>query len=194
MNTLGVAALCFIAGIFLIIIVLAVGASLWVSWQAFKRLKALGDAMEAAQEQREQDFEEFKKVLESAKSVFQGIRSEMSRSLESQSSEMRQTFKVFEDTFTKSLKNLNGKALVEAAPKVISAVKRIEEVTVALHQLVINAEESRSTPSEWQSEARGSEHAPEGTSSVRRSIYEQDRIDEAEAEKEFTEATGGLFS
>ena|ERR1700735_441782 len=192
MNTLGIVAIAFIAGIFLIVIVLSVGASLWVSWSALKLLKTLTSRLESDDVAEASHREEMRKVLESGKSVFQGIRSEMGKSLDAQNLEFKGTMKTFEEKFAEAIKKLNGKALIEAVPKIASLMRRLEEVALALHQVVISAGETQGTAAEWSEPARADEHAPQAESAIRRSsIYDQ--IDEGEAADAFDTVTQGQF-
>jgi hypothetical protein len=194
MNTFGVVALAFLGGIFLIVIVFAVAASLWVSWTVMSKVKELSSKIEQLSSLGEQDREELKKILESGKGVFQGIRSELNKNMETQSGEMRQTFKLFEDGFKGALKNLNGKSLLEASKTSVSAVKRLEEVAIALHQLVMATSDSVNTPQEWQNPAKADEHAPEGQSRIGKSLYQtMDDVDEEQTAEAFSQVTGGMF-
>lgn len=158
-----------------------------------KSVKSLSAQLDEMKKFREQDFDEMKKITESGRGVFQGIRSELNKNMETQTSEMRQTFKLFEDVFKASLKNLNGKALLEASKTSVSAVKRLEEVALALHQLVMATTETAGTPQEWQNPAKADEHAPEGQSRIGKSVYQMDDVDEEEAAEAFMQATGGMF-
>jgi hypothetical protein len=194
MNTVGVVALAFIAGIFLIVIVLAVIASLWVAWDNKKQIKALRDVIAASVKREEDGIAAQVRVLESGKSAFQNIRADLVKAMEAQTVEMRETFRTFEESFKIALKNLNGKALLEAAKQNIVAMRRLDEVATALHELVMSANETQSTAREWQEPARADEHAPEGASRVQRSIYASDQVDEAETAGDFNAVTGDLFT
>ena len=193
MNSIGVVAIAFIAGIFLIVIVLAVVASLWVAWDARRQGKALLEKVQAYEQLHEQDKEAMVRILDSGKNVFQGIRAEMVKSMEAQSGEMRSSFQAFEEAFRVALKNLNGKSLLEAAKQNVVAMRHLDEVATALHQLVISANETQNTPREWMEPSRADEHAPEGQSKVR-SIYNfRDQIDEAATEEAFDRVAGDLL-
>jgi len=195
MNTIGVVALAFIGGIFLIVVCLALAASLWISWFVYKQVKALRVALEAYDALQVQHLEAQSKAMESGKGVFQGIRADMKSILDAQSSEMRQTFKMFEDAFRGALRNLNGKAMMEASKQNVSAVKRLEFVAQSLGELISSAGAADGTPSEWSESARATESASPEQSRVGRSVYDRDAVDETETGEAFDRMVGGeLFT
>lgn len=193
MNNIGEIGIAFIAGVFLIVIILAVIASLLVSWDTRRQVKTLIDVLEAAKTLQQDGITGQTKVLESGKSAFQGIKSDLLKAMADQSTGLSTTLSAFDESFRVALKNLNGKALLEAAKQNIVAMRRLDEVATALHELVMSANETQSTTREWHEPARADEHAPEGTSRIQRSIY-TDQVDEAETGEAFTAATGDLFT
>jgi hypothetical protein len=194
MNTAGVVTIAFLAGIFLIVLVISVSASLWVSWTALKQMKALVAIFEASREAEASNREEQKRVLDASKSIFQGLKQEVKSGMDSQSAEIRGTLKMFEDGFRQALKNMNGKAMLDASRQSVNAVKRLESVAMALHDLVTSAGENMGTESEWREPARADEAAPASESKVSRSIYSiQDEVSES-TDQDFDRITGGLFN
>jgi len=179
MNNIGEIGIAFIAGVFLVSVALAVLASLWVSWNAYRQGKAILAAITAIGTLQEQGIASQTKVLESGKGAFQGIKTELVRAMEAQT-----------EIFRTAVKNLNGKALLEAAKQNVLAMRRLDEVATALHDLVISANENVTTNREWQEPARADEHAPEGASRIGRSIYAADMIDDQETENAFNAITG----
>lgn len=201
MSNLGVVALSFIGGIFLVVITLATAASLWVSWDVRRRTLALHELLESYQKSRAQDAEELKRILESGRSVFQSIKAEMKTLMDAQLKEMRDAFKAFEGGFRGAIKNINGKSLAEASVKMVRAVQRLEQVYAALSSVVeaVGGEQAvpRGTPEEWQNPARADEQAPIGESGVSQSIYaRQDNAigSDAEGEAAFERLTDNLFT
>ena len=200
MNSLGTVALAFMGGIFLVVITLATGLSLWVSWDARRRTLAVLDILEEHQKSRQQDMEEMRRVLESGRSVFQGIRSEMKTILDAQLTEMRASFKAFETGFRAAIKNINGKSLAEASTKMVRAVQRLEGIYNALSSVVEASAEApvgSRVPEEWQNPVRADESAPINESSVGQSIYARSDIPagaDHESESEFERLTENLFT
>jgi hypothetical protein len=197
MNNLGTIALAFLGGIFLVVITLATGLSLWVSWDVRRKTVALYDLLTEHQKTREKDMEEMRRVLESGRNVFQGIRAEMKTLMDAQLVEMRNTFKAFDGGLRGALTKLNGKALIEASAKMTKVMQRMEQITAALTNFFEAAGEVRGTPEEWQNPARADEHAPPNESSVSQSIYARQDVpvgSDEDAEGEFERLTENLFT
>jgi uncharacterized protein YoxC len=192
MSTVGFVAIAFIAGIVLIIVVLAVISSLWVAWDARKRTIALLEYLKTSEQARLTDLEELRKILDGGRNVFQSVRSDMKGILDNNQSATQATLKLFEDGFRASLKNMNGKAILEAAKIIPQAVKHLEMVARSLSELITAAGESQGTPKEWMEVTRADEHAPQSESRISRSIY-ADQVDEGETEEEFNRVAGDLF-
>jgi len=200
MNNLGTVALAFMGGVFLVVITLATGLSLLVAWDARRRTMAVLKILEEYQKTRQQDLEEMRRVLETGRSVFQGIRSEMKSILDTQLTEMRASFKAFETGFRAAIRNINGKSLAEASTKMVRAVQRLEGIYNALSSVVeasVEAPVGSRVPEEWQNPARADESAPINESSVQQSIYARNDVPagtDHEAESEFERLTENLFT
>jgi hypothetical protein len=197
MNNLGTVALAFMGGIFLVVITLATGLSLWVAWDARRRTMAVLAILEEHQKTRQQDMEEMRRVLENGRNVFQGIRSEMKSILDAQLNEMRASFKAFELGFRAAIRNINGKSLAEASGKMVKAVQRLEGIYNALSSVVEASVVAPATPEEWQNPARADESAPINESSVQQSIYARQDVPagtDTESENEFERLTENLFT
>lgn len=190
--------LAFLGGIFLVVIVGATGLSLWVSWDVRRRTLALYELLTEHQKTREKDLEEMRRVLESGRSVFQGIRAEMKTLMDAQLAEVRTSYKAFDAGFRSALKGLNGKQLVEASGKIAKIMMRLEQVTAALMTVLSASGETHATPEEWQNPARADEQAPANESSVSQSIYARQDVpvgaDEAGDLAEFGRLTDELFT
>ncbi len=200
MSNLGTVALAFMGGIFLVVITLATGLSLWVSWDARRRTMEVLKILEDYGKTRHQDMEEMRRVLDNGRNVFQGIRTEMKSILDAQLTEMRASFKAFESGFRAAIRNINGKSLAEASTKMVKAVQRLEGIYNALSSVVeasVEAPVGSRVPEEWQNPARADESAPIGESGVQQSIYARQDVPsgvDAEAESEFERLTENLFT
>ena len=190
--------MAFLGGIFLVVITLATGLSLWVSWDARRRTIVLLEAIETYGKTRQQDLEEMRRVLESGKGVFQGIRTDMKTLMDAQLTEMRNSFKAFEGGFRGALKNLNGKSLAEASAKMVKAVQRLEFIYTAFSSIVEATENvPHGAPQEWQDPTRADESAPINESSVSQSIYARQDTPaglDPDAENEFERLTENLLT
>ena len=118
MNTLGIVMLSLFVGVFLVVLLGALGVAIWAAWQARKAVLVHAGTMERI-------LAEMTQQTVASKGAFAAIKQEMKVLLEGHQAIIAATVKA-----------INADSLQEASVKIITACKRMEQAVATLTTLV----------------------------------------------------------
>lgn len=184
MSTIGIVALSILAALFLFLLLGGVAIQVWQAFSLKRQLagaKAEIDRVYAETERLLAAHQaESKSTIESAKSAFSAIRTEVRGLLESHRQELGAILEAHRAAMQAGIDKINAEALQGAAARSIQACLRLEKAIGVLQQLFLDTE-SRSTH-EYGPEEFAPEEASFGTPPTSFSVGQTAQLDE-EAER-----------
>ncbi len=145
MNVIGVVAISLLCGLFLALLLAGLGTLLWLAVSLRKELKTLRDERESVSKETRAVLAQYQveiaKQIESSKSSFGTIRTDMSRLLEENRKKTDGILNEHRRQMQGSIDKINAEALQGAAARAIQACLRLENAVGVIQKLFLNSEE-----------------------------------------------------
>ena len=192
MSTVGIVLLSAICGLFIALLIAAMGFTIWTNLRAKASVDKLQQQVSTVYAETgaalEEHIEGLTAIMESAKSNFKTIREEMRGSQAETLRETRATLEAHRSEMAKIINTINGVRFIESAKQITKAssilwrvAKRLEVITEASPDEFVATEDGNDRARAWPAE-KAEEYAPEGET-----IYDQTRVVKAEQELELEE-------
>lgn len=181
-SSLEVAFVSVLVGAFCVLLLAALGLAIYAAWRAKKSADALSQWFTEVQAKTDDSLatqaEELTKILESSKSNFTGIRTEVRSALEMFSDQYRQTLEAHQQRMDAAVSKINAEELSKASKTAVAACREFQRIAAALQGLLLNTERATEDDEDveeppagkpWPDE-RAADYAPKGQSSVYDSV------------------------
>ena len=145
MTTFEAVTLAVFAGIFLALIVAALGVAIYLTWQVKRSADKLISNSESVyawtKELLDVHAGQMRQVFDSSKSSFTGIRQEVRGALELASKETREALTAHQQVMTDLVAGINASELLKAVQRLVATSVRLEELAKVFNEWVMSQEE-----------------------------------------------------
>ena len=201
MTTFEAVALAVFAGIFLALIVAALGVAIYLTWQVKRSADKLISNSESVyawtKELLDQNAGQMRQVFDSSKSSFTGIRQEVRGALELASAETREALTAHQQVMTDLVAGINASELLKAVQRLVATSVRLEELAKVFNEWVMSQETEEIEPANAEPilfadfkpkvKYRSTEYAPPASTYTSQSVAGQN--DEAAMIEEAADST-----